>query len=183
MGLSIELILAQKHQKQKYFFDSEETHITSLAFESDGHLLAGSATHGLLYRIDSDGEGDVIYSTGEREIRTILPQPDGSIFFSSFNQRSRSTVVKKSSSSSSSSSQSSKSSGSSFFADSDEPSSKNDKVPPFYGITVSGKSNDSGVVYWMDPDGFVTNWWMGNKMSIYSLAQLPNGNLIFGYRQ
>ena len=179
-GIIYRINTRSKTPEAEVFFDSEETHITSLAFESDGHLLAGSATHGLLYRIDSDGEGDVVYSTGEREIRTILPQPDGSIFFSSFNQPSRSTVVKKSSSSSSSSSQSSKSSGSSFFADSDEPSSKNDKVPPFYGITVSGKSNDSGVVYWMDPDGFVTNWWMGNKMSIYSLAQLPNGNLILG---
>ena len=169
-----------KSPEAEVFFDSQETHITSLAFEADGNLLAGSATHGLLYRIDADGEGDVIYSTGEREVRTILPQPDGSIFFSSFNQPSRSTVVKKSTSSSSSSSQSNKSSGSSFFADSDETSSSNDKTPSYYGLTVSGKSGDSGVVYWMDSEGFVTNWWLENKVSIYSMAQLPNGHLILG---
>jgi hypothetical protein len=179
-GIIYRINTRSKSPEAEVFFDSEETHITSLAFEADGHLLAGSATHGLLYRIDADGEGDVIYSTGEREVRTILPQPDGSIFFSSFNQPSRTTTLKKSTTSSASSSQSSNSSGSSFFADTDETSGGDDKPSPFYGITVSGRDDDSGVVYWMDPDGFVTNWWLENKVSIYSMAQLPNGHLILG---
>ena len=162
------------------FFDSEETHITALAFEADGNLLAGSATHGLLYRIDSDGEGDVIYSTGEREVRTILPQEDGTIFFSSFNQPGRSSSVKKPTTSSSSGSQSGSSSGSSFFADTDKPSNGDPKPTPFYAMTVSARSSDSGSLYWMDEDGFVTNWWLQNNVSIYSIAQLPNGSMILG---
>ena len=32
----------------------------------------------------------------------------------------------------------------------------------------------------MDTDGFVTNWWLENNVSIYSLAQLPNGRMILG---
>lgn len=162
------------------FFDSEETHLTALAFEADGDLLAGSATHGLLYRINGEGEGKVIYSTGEREVRAILPQPDGSIFFSSFNQPGRGSSVTKSGSSSSSSGDSSKSSGASFFADTDKPSSNGNSSSPFYGLVVSARDNDSGTVYRMDSDGFVTNWWLENNTSIYSMAQLPGGDLILG---
>lgn len=162
------------------FFDSEETHITALAFEADGDLLAGSATHGLLYRINEDGEGDVIYSTGEREVRSIVPQEDGTVFFSSFNQPGRSSSLKKPSSSSSSSNQSNNSSGSSFFADTDTPSNGDPKPTPFYSMTVSARSSDSGSLYFLDNDGFVTNWWLENNVSIYSLAQMPNGNMILG---
>ncbi len=179
-GIIYRIDVGSKDPEAEEFFDAEETHITALAFEADGHLLAGSATHGLLYRIDSDGNGDVIYSTGEREIRTILPQADGSIFFSSFNQPGRSSSIKKASTSSASSSQSSKSSGSSFFADSDNPSGNDTKGTPFYGLTISGRDDDSGVLYWMDSDGFVTNWWLENKVSVYSTAQLPDGSLLLG---
>lgn len=169
-----------KDPEAEVFFDSEETHITALAFEADGILLAGSATHGLLYRIDSEGEGNVIYSTGEREVRSILPQEDGTIFFSSFNQPGRSSSLKKPTSSSSSSSQSSNSSGSSFFADTDTPSNGDQKPTPFYAMTVSARGSDSGSLYWMDTEGFVTNWWLENNISIYSLAQMPNGHMILG---
>ncbi|MCZ6673943.1 MAG: hypothetical protein O7C75_13510, partial [Verrucomicrobia bacterium] len=169
-----------KSPEAEVFFDSEETHITTLAFDAEGDLLAGSATHGLLYRIDSDGGGDVIYSTGEREVRQILPQEDGSIFFTSFNQPRRSSSLKKSSSSSSSSNNSDKSSGSSFFTDDDKPSNGDKSPRPFYGITISGADDDASTLYWMDSDGFVTNWWMEKDVSIYSAAQLPNGKLILG---
>ena len=179
-GIIYRIDTRAKNPEAEVFFDSEETHITAMAFEEDGNLLAGSATHGLLYRIDSEGEGEVIYSTGEREVRAILPQEDGSVFFSSFNQPGRASTIKKTTSSSSSENEGSNSSCSSFFADTDSPSSNNNKPVPFYGITISGRDKDSGTVYWMDPEGFVTNWWLENKTSIYSLAQLPNGNLILG---
>jgi hypothetical protein len=179
-GIIYRIDVGARKPEVEEFFDSEETHITALAFEANGNLLAGSATHGLLYRIDSDGNGDVIYSTGEREIRTILPQKDGSVFFSSFNQPGRTSSIKKASTSSASSSQSSQSSGSSFFADTDSPSNNNNKETPFYGLTISGRDDDSGVLYWMDAEGFVTNWWLENKVSIYSAASLPSGGLILG---
>ena len=179
-GIIYRIDVGARKPEVEEFFDSEETHITALAFEANGNLLAGSATHGLLYRIDSEGNGDVIFSTGEREIRTILPQKDGSVFFSSFNQPGRTSSIKKASTSSASSSQSSQSSGSSFFADTDSPSNNNNKETPFYGLTISGRDDDSGVLYWMDAEGFVTNWWLENKVSIYSAASLPSGGLILG---
>ncbi|MCZ6675006.1 MAG: hypothetical protein O7C75_18905, partial [Verrucomicrobia bacterium] len=179
-GIVYKIDTRAKSPEAEVFFDSEETHITTLAFDAEGDLLAGSATHGLLYRIDSDGEGDVIYSSGEREVRQILPQEDGSIFFTSFNQPRRSSSFKKTSSSSSSSKESDKSSGSSFFADEDKPSNGDTSTRPFYGITISGADDDASTLYWMDSDGFVTNWWMEKDVSIYSAAELPNGNLILG---
>ncbi|MBH55313.1 MAG: hypothetical protein CMI18_13350 [Opitutaceae bacterium] len=179
-GVIYQINTRDREPEAEKFFDSEETHITALAFDDTGDLLVGSATHGLLYRINSDGEGTVIYSTGEREVRRILPQSDGSIFFTSFNQPGRSSALKKSTSSSSSSSQSSKFSGSSFFTDNDNPSDREAPSRSRFSMTISAVDSDDSRLYRMDADGFVTNWWMEKDVSIYSLVQLPDEQFLLG---
>ena len=43
------------------FFDSDEPHVVSLHPTSDGGLLAGGSGRGVVYRIDGDGNGIVLY--------------------------------------------------------------------------------------------------------------------------
>ena len=44
------------------FFQSDEQHIRKLLFEKDGSLLAGSDGDGLVYRIDKDGKGFILFN-------------------------------------------------------------------------------------------------------------------------
>jgi hypothetical protein len=62
------------------YYDSGQSHITSLAFDRERRLLAGSEPNGLLYRIPAAGQAFVLLDANLPEIRTILPQPDGSVY-------------------------------------------------------------------------------------------------------
>ncbi|MCH8475652.1 MAG: hypothetical protein LAT55_10545 [Opitutales bacterium] len=56
------------------FYDSEEEHITVLAFSREGHLMAGSSPGGMVYRFDSEGEPYVLFNSEDREIRALVEE-------------------------------------------------------------------------------------------------------------
>lgn len=62
------------------FFDSNETHIRTLAVDGRGNLYAGSADHGLLYRFDRNGKPFVVYDSPQTEVFAILPAADGELW-------------------------------------------------------------------------------------------------------
>ncbi|HSI83021.1 MAG TPA: hypothetical protein VK970_04510 [Candidatus Methylacidiphilales bacterium] len=64
------------------YYESDETHIRSLAFDADGNLLAGSSGNGLLYRVGNDGKAVALASAGRQEINRIVLARDGIIYFS-----------------------------------------------------------------------------------------------------
>ncbi|PTX92002.1 hypothetical protein DB346_23900 [Verrucomicrobia bacterium LW23] len=63
------------------YYESDETHIRSLAFDADGNLLAGSSGNGLLYRVGTDGKAVALASAGRQEINRIVLAKDGVIYF------------------------------------------------------------------------------------------------------
>jgi hypothetical protein len=66
--------------KSEIYFDSEQGHITALAWDSRNHLLAGSEPNGLLFRITAKDRGFVLLDANLPEIRSILPASDGSLY-------------------------------------------------------------------------------------------------------
>jgi hypothetical protein len=63
------------------YYETGQMHVTALAFDREGRLLAGSEPNGILYRITgTPARGFVLYDANLPEIRTILPQPDGTIY-------------------------------------------------------------------------------------------------------
>ena len=66
--------------KGEVYFDSQQSHITCLAFDAEGRLLAGSEPNGILYRITAKDRAFVLFDANLPEIRAILPMADGSIY-------------------------------------------------------------------------------------------------------
>ena len=66
--------------KGSVFFKSEETHARSLAIDAKGNLIAGTEPGGLVLRIDSKGEGFVLYQMPKRETTAVAVSADGSIY-------------------------------------------------------------------------------------------------------
>jgi hypothetical protein len=62
------------------FFKSDEAHIRSLAWDAKGNLIAGSVGTGLVYRIDPQGKGYVIFDAPRGEITALAVGPDGVIY-------------------------------------------------------------------------------------------------------
>ncbi|HEV2134845.1 MAG TPA: hypothetical protein VGR47_11470 [Terracidiphilus sp.] len=62
------------------FFKSDEAHIRALAWDAKGNLIAGSVGTGLVYRIDPQGKGYVVFDAPKGEITALAVGTDGTIY-------------------------------------------------------------------------------------------------------
>src|SRR5579884_1539125 len=62
------------------YFATGQGHVTSLAVEQQGRLLAGTEPNGILYRISAKDKAFVLYDAALPEIRAIVPMPDGTVY-------------------------------------------------------------------------------------------------------
>ena len=66
--------------KGELYYDTGQSHITGLAVDSQGRLLAGTEPNGILYRISAKDKAFVLYDANLPEIRAIVPMPDGTVY-------------------------------------------------------------------------------------------------------
>jgi WD40 repeat protein len=69
------------------FFKSSDAHIRSLAWDNNGDLIAGSDGSGLIYRINPQGKGYVLYQAPKREITALAVASDGVIYAAGVGQK------------------------------------------------------------------------------------------------
>ena len=62
------------------FYDTNATHVLSLAVDPDGNLLAGTGSPGRVFRITPAGEGFVILDSPFSEIRSLRLAQDGVLY-------------------------------------------------------------------------------------------------------
>ena len=62
------------------FFKSDEAHIRVLAVDGKGNLIAGSDGSGLVYQINPNGQGFVLYSAPKKEITALAIDKAGNIY-------------------------------------------------------------------------------------------------------
>ncbi len=67
---------------------SQDAHVTSLAVGSSGSMFAGSSPSGLVYSIDAKDNVRVIYDSNYREVKALLPLPNGSVYVALVDGRS-----------------------------------------------------------------------------------------------
>ena len=66
--------------KAQVYFDSDESHIVSLALDASGTLYAGSNGKGLLYKITGPGRASVLHDFDADDVKAIAVKSDGSVF-------------------------------------------------------------------------------------------------------
>jgi hypothetical protein len=71
------------------FFKSDEQHIRCLAWDGKGNLIAGSDGSGLVYRINAQGKGYVLFEAPRREITSVAVDSNGTIYAASVGDKSR----------------------------------------------------------------------------------------------
>ena len=62
------------------YYETGQSHVTGLAVDSQGRLLAGTEPNGILYRISAKDKAFVLYDANLPEIRAIVPMPDGTVY-------------------------------------------------------------------------------------------------------
>ena len=66
--------------KEQVFFDSEESHLMSVAVDETGTVFTGSSGKGLLYKVTGPGRASVLYDFDADEVRAIVPGKNGSLY-------------------------------------------------------------------------------------------------------
>jgi hypothetical protein len=66
--------------KGEVYFDTEQRHVMSLAFDLQGRLLAGTDPNGILYRVDAKGKAFALYDSDLPEVRALQVAPNGDIY-------------------------------------------------------------------------------------------------------
>ena len=63
------------------YYETGQAHVTALAFDNQGRLLAGSEPNGILYRLTGNpAKAFVLYDSNLPEIRSLAAMPDGTIY-------------------------------------------------------------------------------------------------------
>ena len=78
--------------KPELFFKSDEQHIRALAWDGHGNLIAGSDGSGLIYRINAEGKGYVLFDAPHREITSVAVGSDGTIYAANVGDKNRNTL-------------------------------------------------------------------------------------------
>jgi hypothetical protein len=78
--------------KPEKFFSTDEQHIRCLLFEKDGSLIAGTDSGGLVYRIDRNGKGLVIYDAPKAEITALSESADGMLYIAAVGEKNKNTL-------------------------------------------------------------------------------------------
>jgi hypothetical protein len=79
--------LSQKSEAAE-FFKCDEQHIRSLAWDAKGNLIAGSDGSGLVYSINPQGKGYVLFEAPRREITALAVSANGTIYAASVGDKS-----------------------------------------------------------------------------------------------
>jgi hypothetical protein len=80
--------VAETVAKPEEFFKSDEAHIRCLAWDAKGNLIAGSDGSGLVYQIDPQGKGYVLFEAPRREITAVAVAANGVIYAASVGDKS-----------------------------------------------------------------------------------------------
>ncbi len=66
--------------KAQVYFDSDESHIVSLALDASGAVYAGSNGKALLYKISGPGRATILHDFDGDDVKAIAVKGDGSVF-------------------------------------------------------------------------------------------------------
>ena len=151
------------------WFRCDQSHLTTLAWDAGGGLLAGSSQEGILYRISDKGKGFALYNTGDQEVKQILPMPDGGIYFMTFSSKPIAPNRGERS------------------------ASRESETEDTYVVVANRfengamrrapqvkKTKGSGMIYYVDPEGFVEAYWGLPQSHIFSIAHGADGELVVG---
>lgn len=78
--------------KPEKFFSTDEQHVRCLLFEKDGSLVAGTDSGGLVYRIDRNGKGLVIYDAPKAEITALAESADGMLYVAAVGEKNKNNL-------------------------------------------------------------------------------------------
>jgi hypothetical protein len=185
-----------KAGKAETYYETGQSHVTALAFDSHDNVLAGTEPNGILYRISAKDKAFVLYNANLPEIRSIVPMPDGTIYAAALGGSIANRSGPLTTTLSSPQGVTVTAPATSITVTDSVDSPAETTIQPKSGTATSALvqpvqqiSNtsplaeipgvDKSAVYKINPDGTVETLWSSKEENVYSLAPQPNGGLFF----
>ncbi len=156
----------------------EEAHVMALAVDGSGRLVAGTEPGGRIYRIDPSGTLSVLYDSPYSEVNTLRVDTGGYVFAGALSEPRRGGRAGMAGASMPAPSQAAPG------EQGGEPvgnvvevtaSAEGSARPPARGFSSGGS-----VVYRIDPDGRVEEWWRSSTDVCLSMALRGDDELLIG---
>jgi hypothetical protein len=174
------------------YYDTGQSHVTGMAVDAKGRLLAGTEPNGILYRVSAKDKAFVLYDANLPEIRSIVPQPDGTVYVAALGgslakraqaatQAAQSgaggTTVQAAPTSITVEAQATQS-GSEFKTQTEAtkptPVTPTPQVSSQFTPAVDLNGVERSAVYRINPDNTVETLWSSKEEDVYDLLALPN---------
>ena len=153
----------------------EEAHVMSLAMDGAGRLLAGSDPGGRIYRITPSGGITVLYDPPHGEVNALRVDTDGYVYAAALSQSRRGGRGAMPSSPPSQSVPDQSAGATELSVVEVTASAEGGDRPSGRGFSAGGS-----VVYRIDPEGRVEEWWRSQTDLCLSLAIGGTGELLIG---
>ncbi|MDQ2950306.1 MAG: hypothetical protein M3Y27_30935, partial [Acidobacteriota bacterium] len=186
-----------KSGKAETYYETGQSHVTSLAIDSKGALLAGSEPNGILYRISAKDKAFVLYDANLPEIRSIVPMPDGTVYAAALGGSLASRTGQSAALPASLGSITVTAPATSITV-TDSPAQAGPEIKPKPDATrptattsgivqssvQSGVAELAGVeksaLYKINPDNTVETLWSSKEENVYDLVAQADGEILFG---
>ena len=142
--------------KSERFFEIDDNHAVSLAFDGAGNLIVGTEGRGLVVRVDPSGRAAVLHDTPQGEVGAVLAGDDGVVWAAA----AASAEARESATGEDS-------------ADGTDPDESLD-----YSFRFTPPGADDGVLYRIDPDGSAVRFWESGQGAIFALARSATGEVL-----
>lgn len=176
------------------YYTTGQGHVTSLAVDAEGRLLAGSEPNGILYRITGKEKAFVLYDASLPEIHAIRAMPDGTVYAAALGGALSNkagamatystgtnavTVSAPAASVTVTDTQASppdvkKAAG----ATATQTTATQTSAAVSPAVEIPGM--DKSAIYRINPDNTVETLWSSKDENIYDLVMQPNGDILFG---
>jgi len=158
------------------WFESDQTHLSRMAFAANGDLLAGASPGAYLYRIRGKGEAKALYKAKATEISAIEPLADGGFYFAAVGEASNGAT-------------NGAGTGGETRADArgngEQPEGGRVSpadLPKLLEQLQDGKDGSAarGFVYRGEADGFIEPFWTPGEGRVFSVAERSGDELLVG---
>ena len=181
--------MSRRTAKASVFYQSDERHARSLAFDSKGNLLIGTEPNGLILRVPVErknaqvipaaGNSFVIYETNKKEVTSLLEDADGNLYAASIGEKSRNLLASpRSPIATPGRARSDYGSGRrQYHRSRQSPAQGGAPVAP---LTYFSSATGGAEVVKISPDGSPQTLWTSREDLVFSAGLSPAGKLLLG---
>lgn len=178
------------------YYSTGQGHVTSLAVDERGRVLAGTEPNGILYRINAKEKAFVLYDSNLPEIHSIRTMPDGTVYAAALGGAVANRSGVPSIYTTGTTSVTVTAPATSVTVTDTQAGPPDVKPKPSSQPTATQSATqqtatsvtptveipgvDKSAIYRINPDNTVETLWSSKDENIYDLVTRPNGDILFG---